>query len=134
MPDEKLNNTHLSDLRNNASIIGTLIRGPQIKQTKTGKLVCSFVIKNGTMDPTYVPITTWGQEAQKCSDFKEGTAVYVNGRLKTNSWKGVDGIRISKLQIVATKVELYSKLKEEEIDKVANSIKFKEELNGPRKN
>jgi single-strand DNA-binding protein len=112
----------LYNLQNNVNIIGDLIKDPDLKHTKTGKLVCSFVIKNGSTNPTYVPVVAWGDQAMKCNDLKEGISVHVKGRLQTNSWKGTDGVRISRLRVVASKIELCSKLEKINVKQIQQMI------------
>ena len=57
-------------------------------------------------EPTYVPIIVWGDQAERCNDrLKKGMPVYVEGRLKTNSWQSTDGTKKSRLEVVASRVQ-----------------------------
>jgi single-strand DNA-binding protein len=99
-------------------IVGRLTRDPELRRTGTGKAVCSFDIaiskrmKDSVTgewkdaDPTFVPIIVWENQAEKCGEhLKKGLPVYVEGKLKTNKWEGNDGIKRSRLEVVASRVQ-----------------------------
>ena len=57
-------------------------------------------------DPTYVPIIVWGDQADRCNDrLRKGMPVYVEGRLRSNSWQSSDGTKRSRLEVVASRVQ-----------------------------
>jgi single-strand DNA-binding protein len=60
-------------------------------------------------DPTFVPIIVWGDQAERCGErLKKGSPVHVEGRLQTNKWEGNDGIKRSRLEVVASRVQILS--------------------------
>ena len=68
-------------------------------------------------DPTFVPIIVWDNQAERCSErLKKGLPVYVEGRLKTNKWEGNDGIKRSRLEVVASRVQFLFTTKQEQSD------------------
>jgi single-strand DNA-binding protein len=104
--------------QNSVIIVGRLTRDPELKRTTTSKSVCRFDIAISSRikdqvtgewkdsEPTYVPIIVWGDQAERCNDrLKKGMPVYVEGRLKTNSWQSTDGSKKSRLEVVASRVQ-----------------------------
>ena len=70
------------------------------------KLALKYVNPNEYEDPTYVPIIVWGDQADRCNDrLKKGMPVYVEGRLRSNSWQAADGTKRSRLEVVASRVQ-----------------------------
>ncbi|GHT15734.1 single-stranded DNA-binding protein 3 [Endomicrobiia bacterium] len=112
--------------QNSVIIVGRLTRDPELRRTVTGKAVCSFDIAiSGRMkdpvtgdwkdaEPTFVPIIVWNNQAERCGErLKKGLPVYVEGRLKTNKWEGKDGIKRSRLEVVASRVQFLFTIKQE---------------------
>jgi single-strand DNA-binding protein len=106
-------------------MVGRLTRDPELRRTNTGKAVCSFdiAISRRTKDlatgewkdadPTFVPVIVWEVQAERCAEkLKKGLPVCVEGRLKTNSWTGADGQKRSRLEVVATRVQFLSIIKQ----------------------
>ena len=104
--------------QNSVILVGRLTRDPELKRTTTSKSVCRFDIAMSTRikdqvtgelrdsDPTYVPIIVWGDQADRCNDrLKKGMPVYVEGRLRSNSWQAADGTKRSRLEVVASRVQ-----------------------------
>jgi len=107
-------------------MVGRLTRDPDLRRTGTGKAVCSFDIAIGRRfkdtatgewkdaDPTFVPVVVWGDMAERCGErLKKGVPVHVEGRLQTNSWVGTDGAKKSRLEVIASRVQFLSVVKQE---------------------
>ncbi|MDR3196068.1 MAG: single-stranded DNA-binding protein [Endomicrobium sp.] len=107
--------------QNSVIMVGRLTRDPESRRTGTGKAVCSFDIaisrrmKDSVTgewkdaDPTFVPIIVWGEQAERCGErLKKGSPVHVEGRLQTNKWEGHDGTKRSRLEVVASRVQILS--------------------------
>jgi single-strand DNA-binding protein len=116
------NNIRLPE-QNSVIMVGRLTRDPELRRTGTGKAVCSFDIAisrrikdsvTGTgewkdADPTFVPVIVWGEQAERCGErLKKGSPVHVEGRLQTNKWEGTDGTKRSRLEAVASRVQILS--------------------------
>jgi single-strand DNA-binding protein len=112
--------------QNSVIIVGRLTRDPELRRTGTGRAVCSFNIAisrrvkdpgNGEWkdaDPTFVPIIVWENQAERCGErLKKGLPVYVEGKLKTSKWEGSDGIKRSRLEVVASRVQFLFTAKQE---------------------
>ncbi|OEG69740.1 hypothetical protein ATZ36_07750 [Candidatus Endomicrobiellum trichonymphae] len=112
--------------QNSVIIVGRLTRDPELRRTGTGKAVCSFDIAISKRikdpvtgewkdaDPTFVPIIVWEKQAERCGEhLRKGLPVYVEGKLKTNKWEGNDGIKRSRLEVVASRVQFLFTAKQE---------------------
>lgn len=81
---------------NTVLLQGNLTRDPEMKYTPKGDAVCSFSIaineeyetKQGEKKATvtFVDCKTWRGMAEKVAAYKKGTALYVFGKLRTDSW------------------------------------------------
>lgn len=112
--------------QNNVMLVGRLTRDPELRRTSSGKAVCSFDIAISRRfkdqvtgewkdaDPTFVPIIVWGDQAERCGErLKKGVPVHVEGRLQTNKWEGTDGQKRSRLEVIASRVQFLSSVKQE---------------------
>jgi single-strand DNA-binding protein len=99
--------------------VGRLTRDPETRRTSTSKTVCKFDIAIGRRfkdaatgewkdaDPTFVPIVVWGDQANRCGDrLRKGMPVHVEGRLQTNSWQATDGTKKSRIEVIASRVQI----------------------------
>jgi single-strand DNA-binding protein len=67
-------------------------------------------------DPTFVPVIVWGDQAERCGErLKKGLPVHVEGRLQTNKWEGSDGTKRSRLEVVASRVQFLSVIKQDSV-------------------
>jgi single-strand DNA-binding protein len=121
--------------QNSVIIVGRLTRDPELRRTGTGKAVCSFDvaisrrIKDSVTgewkdaNPTFVPVVVWGEQAERFGErLKKGLPVYVEGRLQTNKWEGNDGTKRSRLEVVASRVQILSVVRHDSGAKPADSI------------
>jgi single-strand DNA-binding protein len=131
------NNIRLPE-QNSVIMVGRLTRDPELRRTGTGKAVCSFDIaisrriKDSATgewkdaDPTFVPVIVWGEQAERRAErLKKGSSVHVEGRLQTNKWEGNDGIKRSRLEVVASRVQILSVARQDNaaiVTKSADSI------------
>ena len=87
---------------NKILIIGNLGTDPEMRYTPNGNPVTSFrVATNRTYttaqgekrdETEWFTIVTWNQLAERCNQFlTKGQKIYVEGRLKSESWTGNDG-------------------------------------------
>ncbi len=98
---------------NKVILIGNLTRDPEMRYTPDGQPVTTFGVatnrywktKEGEQkeDAEFHNIVAWGKLAEICSQIlKKGKRVYVEGRLKTQSWEGKDGVNRSRTEIVVS--------------------------------
>ena len=100
---------------NQATILGNLIRDPELRYTPAGHAVCSFGVATNRVwktaggdsreDVEFHNVVAWRKLAEICSQYlTKGQKVYVQGRLQTQTWEGKDGNRRSRTEIVADDV------------------------------
>lgn len=97
---------------NRAQIIGHLTEDPQVKTLDSGTTVTDLNIEIKTHNPnqnseskmltSYVSVTLWRRLAEIAGDFlRQGTQVYLSGRLETDSWEDDQGKKKYKTRMVA---------------------------------
>lgn len=92
--------------------IGNLTADPELNEFKSGKKKCTFAIAvNLGKDITFVDVECWDRVAENCKKIlSKGTQVFVDGKLKYNSWKTKQGHSRNKLICSADFVKSMSKL------------------------
>jgi single-strand DNA-binding protein len=100
---------------NKVFLMGNLTRDPELRYTPSGTPVCEFGLavnrryttrEGEQRDETcFVDVTMWGKRGVVISEyFTKGRPIFVEGRLKYDSWESADGRR-SKLTVVAENFE-----------------------------
>ena len=100
---------------NKMLVIGNVGTDPEMRYTPNGNPVTSFRLATSR---TYTPsdgerrqetewftVVSWNQLAEQCNQYLiKGRRVYVEGRLKSNTWTGADGQTRFRNEIVANRV------------------------------
>lgn len=92
-------------------LIGNLTRDPELRYTPTGAAVCtiglatnrSWTTESGEKkeETEFHRVVAWNKLAELCSQLlMKGRKIYVEGRLRTNSWQGQDGANRSTTEVV----------------------------------
>lgn len=92
-------------------LIGNLTRDPELRYTPTGAAVCtiglatnrSWTMESGEKkeETEFHRVVAWNKLAELCSQLlTKGRKIYVEGRLRTNSWQTADGAQRSSTEIV----------------------------------
>ena len=101
---------------NRVTMIGNLTRAAELKKLPSGQSVCRMSIasnrpirdKNGEItgqEVCYIDVDVWGHLAENCSsNLDKGSMIFVEGRLKLDSWTDQEGNKRSKHSIIADKV------------------------------
>ena len=100
---------------NKVMIIGNLGADPEMRYTANGSSVTEFrvaVNRNYTTnegerreETEWFRIVTWNRLAETCSQYlSKGRQVYVEGRLRTRSWEGQDGVMRYTTEVIAQEV------------------------------
>ena len=82
---------------NKLMVIGNLGRDPELRYTAGSRPVASFSVavteRFGDTDHTeWVSVVAWGKLAEICAQYlRQGSRVYLEGRLQTRSWEDNDG-------------------------------------------
>ena len=102
---------------NKVMLMGNLTKDPEIKYTPKGTAIANFGIavnRNYSTDTgekreevTFIDIEAWGRTAEIIGEyFKKGRPIYVEGRLKLDTWDDKQtGQKKSKLRVVAESFE-----------------------------
>ena len=94
-----------------AIITGNLTRDPELRNTTTGKSVCSFSVAvnrvykdtNGEQkeEVSFIECSAWGRIGETIAQYgKKGNGVLVSGRLNQRSWEDKNGSKRSTVEIV----------------------------------
>ncbi len=105
---------------NKVFLIGNLTRDPELRYTPQGSAICDlglainrqYTTNDGVKkeEVCFVDITAWGRQAETCNRFvKKGSQIFVEGRLKLDSWQDKEtGKNRSKLNVVAERIQFLS--------------------------
>ena len=92
-------------------LIGNLTRDPELRYTPTGAAVCtiglatnrSWTTESGEKkeETEFHRVVAWNKLAELCSQLlTKGRKIYVEGRLRTNSWQTAEGQPRSTTEVV----------------------------------
>ncbi len=95
---------------NRAQLIGNMTQDPEMKQTNSGKNVCSFSIATNSSytdssgqkqtNTEFHNCVAWGKLAEIISQYcQKGKKVFVEGRLQTRMWEDTNGTKHYKTEI-----------------------------------
>ncbi len=105
---------------NEVRLSGRLVRDPEIRSAMKDRVCVHLLVamnrgyKDGTgrwrQAACYVPITVWNSVAEHCGKrLKKGSPVYVEGRLKLDTWKSGNGEQNSALKVEAFKIQFLAR-------------------------
>jgi single-strand DNA-binding protein len=100
---------------NKIMLIGNVGTDPEMHYTPNGSPVTSFRMATSHIFTTsqgerkqeteWFTIEAWNRLAEQCNQFLiKGRRVYVEGRLRTDSWEGRDGQKRYRLKVTASQV------------------------------
>ncbi len=100
---------------NKMLVIGNVGTDPEMRYTPNGNPVTSFRLATGRAYTTsdgerheeteWFTVVSWNQLAEQTNQYlTKGKRVYVEGRLKSNSWTGQDGQTRFRNEIIANRV------------------------------
>lgn len=92
-------------------LIGNLTRDPELRYTPTGAAVCTIGLATNRAWTTesgekkeeteFHRVVAWNKLAELCSQLlTKGRKIYVEGRLRTNTWQTQDGQQRSTTEVV----------------------------------
>ncbi|MCK4796696.1 MAG: single-stranded DNA-binding protein [Spirochaetes bacterium] len=116
---------------NHVSIIGRLVKDPEIKYTTSGMPVTKFSIANNVSFmqneerkdyANYFDINVWGNQAVNCEKYlKKGSQVAILGNLRQNRWNDkTTGQTRSKVEITANSVQFLTPISGAQTNNVSN--------------
>lgn len=100
---------------NNVALAGNVTRDPQCRNIN-GSEVADFGLAinrkwktdSGELkeEVTFVDVTVWGRTAELVAQYgHKGMALYVEGRLKLDTWQDKDGNNRQKLKVIGERVQ-----------------------------
>lgn len=111
----------MSNLRlgylNSVQIIGRLVADPELRYTQKGAPVCDFRIASSRRyknretgeqqeETLFINIVAWRRQAELANDYlKKGSAVLIEGRLRSRQWESAQGEKRSAIEIVARRIQ-----------------------------
>jgi single-strand DNA-binding protein len=98
-------------------LLGNLTRDVEIRYVASGMAVTDIGLAvndkrknaNGEWvdDPVFVDVTLWGRTAEVASEYlSKGSPVFIEGRLKLDTWESNDGQKRSKLKVIGEKMQM----------------------------
>lgn len=92
-------------------LIGNLTRDPELRYTPAGTAVCTIGLATNRYWTTeagekkeeveFHRVVSWNKLAELCSQLlTKGRKIYVEGRLRTNSWQTADGAQRTTTEVV----------------------------------
>ena len=102
---------------NHVTIIGNLTKAPDMRQTTSGKTVCSLTIAvnrrykdaQGNATADFFSVQAWEKLAELCARYLDkGSKVFISGELRNRSYEAKDGSKRTVTEIIANEVEFLS--------------------------
>lgn len=102
---------------NRVEFIGNLSKAPDVKQTTSGKTVCSLTIAvnrrykdaDGKTTADFFSVQVWGKLAEVCARYLDkGKKIYVAGELRNRSYDAKDGTKRYVTEVIANEIEFLS--------------------------
>ena len=111
----------MSNLRlgylNSVQLIGRLVADPELRYTQKGAPVCDFRIASSRRyknretgeqqeETLFINIVAWRRQAELANDYlKKGSAVLIEGRVRSRQWESAQGEKRSAIEIVARRIQ-----------------------------
>ncbi len=100
---------------NRATLVGNIGQDPELRSTPGGRNVCSFRMATSEAykdsNGEWKEITDWhtvvcwdNLAVQVAENFRKGTKVYVEGKIKHRSYEGKDGVTRHVTEVIANTV------------------------------
>jgi single-strand DNA-binding protein len=110
---------------NNVLLIGRLVADPELRYTQKGAPVCDFRIacsrryKNRETgewqeETLFINIVAWRRQAELANDYlKKGSAVLIEGNLRSRQWETNQGDKRSATEVVARRIQFLDALQKD---------------------
>ncbi len=111
----------MSDLRlgylNAVQLIGRLVADPELRYTQKGAPVCDFRIASSRRfkkkdtgeqqeETLFINVVAWSRQAELANDYlKKGSAVLIEGGLRSRQWESAQGEKRSAIEVVARRIQ-----------------------------
>ncbi|MBE0433453.1 single-stranded DNA-binding protein [candidate division WOR-3 bacterium] len=111
----------MSDIRlgylNSVHLIGRLVADPELRYTQKGAPVCDFRIASSRRfknretgeqqeETLFINVVAWRRQAELANDYlKKGSAVLIEGSLRSRQWESAQGEKRSAIEVVAWRIQ-----------------------------
>jgi len=124
---------------NSVLLIGRLVADPELRYTQKGAPVCDFRIacsrryKNRETgewqeETLFINIVAWRRQAELANDYlKKGSAVLIDGSLRSRQWETSQGDKRSAIEVVARRIQFLDILPKETETEVEVPVDAKDE-------
>lgn len=127
---------------NKVMVIGHLGRDPEMRFTSSGRPVASFNIATTRgwtnnegerkEETEWFHVVAWGGLAELCKQrLHKSSQVYVEGRLQTRCWEGVEGERHYRTELVAQELIFLDGHNEAHESDEETAVYFDEDIDNP---
>lgn len=107
---------------NKLTIIGNLVKDPELRSTQSGKQVCSFTVAvNRRAKPgeetkaDFFRVNAWNQLGENCGKYlTKGKKVAVVGSVSVSQYTAQDGKTYANLDVLANEIEFLSPKEQQE--------------------
>lgn len=99
---------------NNVTMMGRVVRDPELRRTQSGTPVVSFCIavdrdfKNkdtGEKEVDFIDVVAWSSTAEFIArNFPKGRMAVINGRLQIRNWTDKEGNKRRNAEVIATDI------------------------------
>lgn len=102
---------------NHLTIIGNLVKNPELRTTTTGVNVCTFTVAvnrrrtqpDQQPEADYFRVTAWRERGELCAKFlQKGKKACVIGPVSVRTYQANDGTTRAQLEVTAEEVEFLS--------------------------
>ncbi len=102
---------------NSVMLIGRLVADPELRYTQKGAPVCDFRVASSrryknreTGEPQeetlFINVVAWRRQAEIANEFlKKGSAVLIEGQLRSRQWETTQGEKRTAIEIVARRIQ-----------------------------
>jgi len=99
---------------NRITIMGRLVKDPELRRTQSGTSVCSFTVAvdrdfqgkdNAERQTDFIDVVAWRQTAEFiCKYFGKGRMIIVDGSLQSRKWQDKNGQNRTSWEVMANNV------------------------------
>jgi single-strand DNA-binding protein len=102
---------------NSVTLIGRLVADPELRYTQKGAPVCDFRIASSRRwknretnewqeETLFINVVAWRRQAELANDFlKKGSAVLIEGNLRSRQWENTKGEKRTTIEVVARRIQ-----------------------------
>jgi len=115
---------------NRVCLIGRTTADIEVKQTNSGKAVCTFnlAVRRGKEDTDFIDCVAWETAAQLLSRYvSKGEKVGITGRLQVRQWEK-DGKKYKAVEVIVDDIDLIAEKKEQKAEEQYTPLSNDQEL------